>query len=708
MQSPLELHQEMLAAVVEALQTPAQSTYWVIQGHTLFLIIYLLGSGCFAYIVTKRVQPLLRAERDFRFDHPAQRVRNVLQFWLGQWRHPRYPVAGTVHLLVFAGFIILATRAFSVLLLGVSEGSVLPGLSGEAGRVYGIIADYFSTVVFLCMVVAAIRRIVFTPARYAVPAQYGKDHPRDAIFLLALIAVLMLADALFFGSKAAFEARVGHTSELLAPGSLAWMFTNVLGAASLPTLRRLHLGAYLLHDLTFFFLLCYRPFGIQFHVETSIFSVYFAKLTRGSLKPVRWGVPEEQLDQVKSFGVKSFEDFTWKHVLDFYSCADCGRCSDNCPAKAAGRPLSPRFLTIKARDYAFQHYPMFGKRANGKPLVGSIYTEDEIWSCTTCGACEQECPLLVEYIDKIVDLRRGLVEDGKVPQSLQKPLKALESRGNPYGKLEKKRGEWAAEREFQQVCSVKVLNGKQGAATLYFVDSITAYDDRMQSIGRATARVLHCLGENFGILGSAERDSGHDVRRFGEEMLFLALRDHNTQAIQSAGVKTIVTADPHAYNALKHDYKDIPPVEHISQVIARAVTSGRVSFQGVSNGDVYTFHDPCYLGRHNQVYDAPRTVLDAIPGLKRVEMGRSRDRSFCCGGGGLTLFYEPKEDERIGVKRVRMAAEAGAKVIVTACPYCMTNLEDAIKVAGFAGKMTVIDLAELADQQMARKIATAA
>ncbi|HET9305668.1 MAG TPA: (Fe-S)-binding protein, partial [Candidatus Sulfotelmatobacter sp.] len=207
---------------------------------------------------------------------------------------------------------------------------------------------------------------------------------------------------------------------------------------------------------------------------------------------------------------------------------------------------------------------------------------------------------------------------------------------------------------------------------------------------------------DFGILGPAERDSGHEARRFGEELLFMALRDHNTEAIKASGAKRIVTADPHAYNALKHDYTDVPEVEHISQVIAREVKSGKITFNAVNDDKVYAFHDPCYLGRHNGVYEDPRSVLDAIPGLKRVEMKRSRDRSFCCGGGGLMLFYEPKEEERIGVKRVKMAAEAGANVIVTACPFCMTNLEDAIKVAGLEGKMSAIDLAELAEQQMVR------
>ena len=689
-------------------QSIEQVTSWLVPGRTLFLTIHVLGVACFAYIVAKRLVPLVRGQRDLRFDHPLQRLGRVLKFWLGQWKHPRYRFAGTIHIFIFAGFIVLAMRAFTVLIIGVSENFVMPGLSGKAGPIYDVVTDYAATIVFLCMVIAIIRRLVFKPARYSVPAKYGKAHTADAIFLLALIAILMLADSLFAAAKAA-----GQAIEVLPTFSLPWMLQKALASASLPTLGRHYFGGYLLHELTFYFLLCYRPFGIQFHVETSLFNIYFAKLDREILKPVRWGVSDEHLDRVKSFGVKTFEDFTWKQMLDFYSCADCGRCSDNCPSNAVGRPLSPRFLTIKARDYVFRHYPVLGRAHNGTPLIGdkesgSIYSDDEIWSCTTCGACEEECPLLVEYIDKIVDLRRGMVDDGNVPQSLQKPLKALASRGNPYGKLEKKKADWTTAKDFAPTCNVKILNGKNSADTLYFVNSITSYDDRMQAIGRATARILDHVETNFGILGASEKDSGHEVRRFGEETLFIALRDHNVDAIKASGVQRIVTSDPHAYDALKHDYKDkdkdVPPVEHISQVIAREVKAGKIKFNPVENeNSVYTYHDPCYLGRHNKVYDDPRAVLDAIPGLKRVEMSRTRDRSFCCGGGGLMLFYEPKEDQRMGVKRVQMAAEAGANVIVTACPFCMTNIEDAIKVAGLEGKMTAIDLAELVDQQISRQ-----
>ena len=341
--------------MVEVLQSPAQATYGLISGHVLFLILNLLGLTCFAYIVAKRLVPLVRGECDFRFDRPWLRLSKVGQFWLGQWKHPRYRFAGTIHILIFSGFLILATRAFSLLIFGASGNCRNPGPDWP---LYDLVADYAGTIVFLCMVIAAVRRLVFKPARYQVPAKYGKRHPADAIFLLALIAILMASESLFEASGATLQAHQGAIAEFLPALSLAWMFSAVLASLSLATIWHLHLGAYLVDVLTFYFLLCYRPFGIQFHVETSLFNVFFAKLDKGTVKPVRWGISDEQLDQVKSFGVKTFEDFTWKHMLDFYSCADCGRCSDNCPANAVGRPLSPRFISIKARDYAFQHYPV--------------------------------------------------------------------------------------------------------------------------------------------------------------------------------------------------------------------------------------------------------------------------------------------------------------------------------------------------------------
>jgi len=685
-----------------ALISPAKASFIGIPAVIFSLLIPVVSVGVFTYIIAQRLAPLVKAAPDPRFDRIRERIYNMFKFAIGQYRQPRYLFAGIIHIILFAGFIIISLRSITLVMLGISEGFELPGLSGLAGEVYGIIKNFATTLVLMAALVAIVRRGVFKPKRYAVPPNYGKDHTWEAVFVLMLILGLVTCDMVFEGSLAAAQIQQGLAAETLVPATGTWFVANIFSSIPLEKLQNLHLGAYYLHELIFFFFLCFLPLGKHFHVITSLPNVFFMKLDKGKVKPVQWGVGEEQLDALESFGVKKFEDFTWKHILDFYSCADCGRCSDNCPANAAGRPLSPRFISIKCRDYSFKKYPLRGEMAHVQPFIGNVLEENEIWSCTTCGACEEECPLLIEYIDKIVDVRRGLVDEGIVPQSIQKPLRALEKRGNPYGKMEKKRADWT--NDLPEENNVKILNKKGAADTLYFVDSITSYDDRMHEIAKATARVLHAADTDFGILGPDERDSGHEVKRFGEEMLFLELKDRNTEAIVGSGVNRIVTGDPHAYNALKNDYDAIPSVEHISQVMARSIKAGRIRLKRVEDaGAIYTYHDPCYLGRHNGIYDIPRDVIDAIPGLKRVEMSKCKDRSFCCGGGGLMLFYEPEEEQRMGVLRVEMARKAGATTIVTACPFCMVNIEDAIKTSGLEGKMQAIDLVELVDRHLIKE-----
>ena len=684
-----------------ALISPASSSFLGIPANIIYILIPLAGVGIFAYIIFKRLTPLLKAAPDDRFNRFADRIGSVLKIWLAQWRHPRYMLAGVVHIFLFAGFLILGARSTQLVFIGFVDGFTLPGFGGGFGDFYNFLKDYAATWVLIAVAIAAVRRAIIKPPRYAVPPQYGREHTWEALLVLGLIAALVISESLFEASLIAAEIQKGLHAQFAAPLTLVWVFKHLLSGASPQALQSLHSASYFIHEIVFFFFLCFLPMGKHFHVVISLFNVFFMRLERGNVKPVRYGVDEERLDDLESFGVKVFEDFTWKHMLDFYTCADCGRCSDRCPANAVGRPLSPRFISIKGRDYAFKHYPILGRNGGeSKPLIGDIYSEDEIWSCTTCGACEQECPLGIEYIDKIVDLRRGMVDEGMVPQSLQKPMGALEKRGNPWGKMERKRAEWT--KELGEDLPVKILEKGQAAETLYFVDSISCFDDRMQEIARSTAKILHGAGIDFGILGQAEKDSGHEVRRFGEEMLFQDLKDQNTDAILNSGVNSIVTADPHAYNALKKDYKDIPPVEHISQTIVKNVNSGKIRLKPVEDtGKLYVYHDPCYLGRHNSLYEDPRAALDAIPHLKRIEMeGNCRDRSFCCGGGGLMLFYEPEEEQRMGVLRVKMAKEAGANVIVTACPFCLVNIEDAIKVAGLEGEMEAIDFCELIAGQM--------
>jgi len=685
--------------------SPADASVIGIPAVIFSVLIPLMGIAIFAYIINKRIAPLLKAAPDHRLDRISERIIQTLKIWLVQYRQPRYMFAGILHIIIFFGFLTLAIRSTSLVMIGIFPGFVFPGLGGVLGDIYAVCKDYAGTFVLIACVIAAIRRGIFKPARYAVPEKYGHDHTAEAVFVLGLISTLMISESLFEATLVAAQSQQELHAEFLAPATLGWFFKGMLENSSIRFLQGLHLISYYIHDLTFFFFLCFLPLGKHFHVITSIFNVFFMRLNRGNVKPVRYGVPDDKLDDLETFGVTHLEDFTWKHLLDFYTCADCGRCSDRCPANRVKRPLSPRFITIKGRDLMFKNYPLLGDMPESKPLIGDIYSEDEIWSCTTCGACEQECPLGIEYIDKMVDLRRGMIESGEVPQSLQKALGALEKRGNPWGKMERNRADWT--KELTNGYKVKILDNKNSAETLYFVDSITSFDDRMQNIGRATARILCAAGEDFGILGKAEKDAGNEIRRFGEEMLFQDIKEQNTEAILDSGVSRIITADPHTYNTLKHDYNhaDLPQVEHISQAIERYMTSGNLRLKPIEDATkVYTYHDPCYLGRHNGIYDSPRNVLDRISGIKRVEMkGNCQDRSFCCGGGGLMLFYEPEEEQRMGVIRVEMAKEAGANVIVTACPFCLVNMEDAIKVSGMEGKMEAIDLAELIDHHLIKE-----
>lgn len=683
-----------------ALVSPANAVLLGFPASVFSVLIPLLGLSALAYILWRRMLPLRRAAAAPRPRHIAERVRNT--FLYPHHRMPRYFWAGAIHITILSGFIIIAFHWAAMVFTGVFGPLHCTGLWGLTAEIYEDVKDVSTTLVLIACIWAIVRRGFFMPNRYAVPPRYGRGRSGETIAALAMIAVLMVADMFFVGSRTAAEMQHTLFAGIQVPGTGVWAVSRLLAEAPMKTLQTVHLAAYYLHQTVLFAFLCFLPFGRFFHLLVALPNLFLMKLETGTVKPVRWDVPEETLDSLESFGVKRFEDFTWKHILDFYACADCGRCSDRCPANAVSRPLSPRFISIKGRDYAFAHYPLLGTPREGGQLIGSVYDADEIWSCTTCGACEAECPLMIQYIDKIVDLRRGMVDDGNVPQSLQKPLLALQKRGNPYGAMERKRADWA--RPLAETTPVKVLKNKT-APLLYFVDSVSAYDERLHDIARATARVLAGLGEDFGVLGPAEKDSGHEVRRFGEELLFQDLRDHNTAAIHACGAERIVTGDPHAFNALRHDYADIPPAFHISQVLQQALSDGRLRFEPLQDpGRVYTYHDPCYLGRHNEIYEAPRQVLDAIPGLNRVEMtGNCRDRSFCCGGGGLMLFYEPIEERRMGQLRVEMAVAAGADVIVTACPFCLINIEDAIKTSGLEDRLTVVDLVEIAASHMVQK-----
>ncbi len=669
---------------------PAVERYLGIPGSFITLFILLIGLALFLYIIYKRLELLRSGKPDPRLDSLKQRFYDLIRYGILQWRQPRYLWIGILHIMIFWGFVVLALRSISLYALGIKAGFVLPLMGGSLGHLYSSLKDIFEIIVLFACIAAILRRAISRPSRYEF--KHGKAHKFHAYLVLGLISFLMVTDIAMDGSAIVLGEE--HAIVLPTAQAASYLFTGF----SRPALRVFFLWNYWLHVITLMVFLNYLPIGKHFHIITALFNVFLRKLNKGSIKPARWGVAN--IEDLDSLGVEKLGDFTWKHILDFYTCTECGRCSDNCPANTVGRPLSPMEITIKVRDYAYESKPLIpfmgrrGSRDPDLPLIGNILTPDEIWSCTTCGACEEECPVFIEYIDKMIDLRRHMVESAAIPKDFQDALLRFEKTGNPFGKPPGKRADWV--NELDDV-PVKILEEGDEVDVLYFVDSYASFDPQIQQIAMAIVRGFIKAGVDFGILGPRESDSAHQVRRLGEEGLFQFLVEENMETFKACTFKEIVTTDPHAFNILKKDYPGNLEVKHYTEFFLSLIESGRLRpVRSLDGGDIYTYHDPCYLGRHNGIYEAPRKILASIPDIKIVETENNRDRSFCCGGGDINLWYDIEQEEmRMGEKRVHMARDAGATVIVTACPFCLLNFDDAIKTTGLEGELKVVDLMEL-------------
>jgi Fe-S oxidoreductase len=666
---------------------PAVIRYLGIPGFAFGWLLLIVGVGLFAYIIWRRLQIILKGQKDPRFSDWGRRIWDVVVYGLIQKKQPRYFWAGLLHLMIFWGFVVLGLRSLDLVTQGLGLPLLRPLMESPFGRFFYLpLKDLFELIVLVACIWAILRRAIVKPKRYE------GSHQFEAYLVLGLIGFLMLTDMFYEGSL-----------QLLNQPNILWLpasqlASGILGSASPGFLKGLYPLSYWLHLLTFFFFLNFLPLGKHFHIITALPNVFFRKLRKGATKPARWGVSD--ITELEKLGAGQIEDFTWKHLLDLFSCTECGRCSDMCPANTVGRPLSPKMISIKLRDQAYKQYPLLSqKKTDSKQeeppeIIGDLIQPDEVWSCTTCGACEEECPVMIEYIDKMIDMRRHMIETGQAPKTFNQVLTYFEKTGNPFGKPAAKRADWT--KELPEV-PVKVLKEGDSMDVLFFVDSYGSYDPRIQAIAGAIAKGFNRAKIDFGILGPAEWDSGHQVRRLGEEGLFQVLVEQNMVGLESVQFKRIVTTDPHAFNTLKKDYPKPFEVQHYAQFFLDLVRQGVLKLQNkVSAEDCYTYHDPCYLGRHNGIYQEPRALLRAIPGLQMVEMERARDRSFCCGGGDVILWHEIEQEEiRMAEKRIQMAREAGANVIVTACPFCLIHFEDAIKTAGLESQMRVIDLMEL-------------
>ncbi len=669
---------------------PALEHYLGIPGSFITLFILIVGLALFFYIIYKRYLLLKSANPDPRFDSLWRRFYDLIIYGIFQKRQPRYLWIGILHIMIFWGFVVLILRSIALYGLGLKAEFILPFMGGSPGEFYHLFKDILEIIVLFACIAAILRRAISRPARYEF--KHGKAHKFHAYLVLGLISFLMVTDIAMDGSG----TLLGEKSDywLPAANSVSYLF-NGLGP---DTLKTIYLWNYWLHILTLMVFLNYLPLGKHFHIITGIFNVFLSKLKKGSIKPPRWGV--ENIEELDSLGVDKVEDFTWKHILDFYTCTECGRCTDNCPANIVGRPLSPMEVTLKIRDYAYESNPIFNLKGKADSpdqnlhLIGNVITPDEIWSCTTCGACEEECPVFIEYIDKMVEMRRHLVlMESRFPPEIEKIFRNMEVYDDPWGMGRALRTDWAGD------LKIKTITEDSDIDLLYWVGCAGAFDDRCKEVAASLVRVLQESGVTFGILGKEERCCGDFARRTGNEYLFQVLVRKNIEILKKCKVKKILTSCPHCYNTFKNEYPQFGgefEVIHHSEYIAELIKEGNLKLSKELDKTI-SYHDPCYLGRHNGLYEAPREILKLITGIKTIELERSRDRSFCCGAGGGRYWME-EYGKRINETRIDEVIEVKPDIITTACPYCLIMLEEGIKAKEeVSGELKALDIIEIVE-----------
>ncbi len=657
----------------------------------IFFLILLFGSlGTFGYLMESRLSLLAAAMPTDRLNHWGRRIRGVLVFFLGQRRilNRRYLWPGLMHALIFWGFLAVALNSVHFVGGGFSAGWHLPGFGPGTvpGEGYVLVRDIFEFLVLVMVLVAMARRIFIRPSRLTLSG--------DALLVLGMIGALMLTDQFMAGIETAHHAGAGYRS--LAGAALAPFMAGLSPGAAVTFYQSvwwIHLG-------TLLFFLTFLPVSKHFHVITALPSVLFRRLDSGSL-------PSMDLENLENFGISGFKDLRWKDILDVYSCTECGRCQEACPAFHTGKPLNPKQINEDMREALFPALPaLLGRAGEGADTAGPVLptetiADDVLWSCTTCRACEEACPLFIEFIDRIVGMRRKLVlEDSSFPGELTAMFKNLERQGNPWGIDPSERTEWT-----EGLDVPLMADHTEGVEYLLWVGCAGAFDDRSKKVARATARLLTAAGVKFAILGAEETCTGDSARRAGNEYLFQMLAEQNVETLNRYGVQKIIAQCPHCFNTLKNEYPEFGgryEVVHHSQILAELLADGRLPLmQTAADLPPVTFHDSCYMGRHNGVYDQPREALKAVPGLELVEMPRNRENGFCCGAGGARMWLEESLGTKVNLDRVEEAAKTGAGVIASSCPFCITMLADGVNDTGRQEAMQVMDIAQILESRLA-------
>jgi Fe-S oxidoreductase len=667
-------------------------------GPLLTATMLLLAGGFFSFTMLRRVAPLLALRRVNRLDHPGERLAGLLRFGIGQRRmlDPEEIRPGLMHVVIFAAFLVLALRTITLFGMGFAEGFHLPLLAPASpfGRAYGLAKD----VMVLGAIAAAVgflwRRLVSKPDRVTLSWEGN--------VILGFIAGLMVTDMMFDGAG---MLAAGEPSSWWAPaGSLAASAYSGLGLSA-GAVRVLGLGGFWVHlaiVLAFGNLL---PYGKHFHIITALLNVYLRALPPGAAALRKLDLESEAAD----YGAQSMSDLSWKEALDVYSCTECGRCQTHCPTYVTGKPLSHKEVNRAIKHHLIEEAPRLvalsrardpaAREAAAAELtaLASIVPPETFWACTTCGWCETACPVLIENIPRLIDLRRRKVlVDSEFPDEAARVFKGIETQGNPWGIGSNRRTEWC-----EDLALPRASDG-QGFEYLFFVGCAGAFDDRQKKVSRAIVRILREAGVSFAILGEEETCNGEAARRLGNEYLYQTQAAATVEKLNGYGVKKVLVQCPHCLNTIQNELPQFGghyEVVHHTQLVAQLVAAGRLrpGRAPVLDGQAVTFHDPCYLARHNGVNQAPREAL-ASAGIQLSEMPRNRRQGFCCGAGGGRMWLEEKLGTRVNHSRVEEAAatlgESGG-VVAVGCPFCMTMLRDGVNETGREDKIRVLDVAEI-------------
>ena len=663
-------------------------------------LLLVAALGVFGVSIRGRWKLLhLSGERP-HIDRIGERFRLTLKYALGQKRLTRYKFAGLAHKAIFFGFLMLLLRTLILFARGFT-GDPKFGYwifdSGDLlGNFYGLIKDIYIVLVITGVVVFLHYRLVIKPKRMTLNG--------EGVLILAIILVMLLADVLYEGAGLVLASRDAaglHFSIWEPLGSLLIPFLESAPDGTLVFLYHLGFWTHVTLVLIFLNLL---PHTKHFHIITAIPNIFMQELEpAGKLKPIE--DIEGRIDREETLGIRRIDQFSFNAILDFYSCTECGRCTDQCPAARTGKLLSPKQLTIDLRDHLYANQSALRKANGDKPaamddLVPAVIDTEALWACTTCGACEQECPLHISFVDKIVDLRRYLVQEkGECSSTLQETFSSMEATGSPYGVGSDERMNWAAGLD------VPLRNETDDIDILFWVGCAPATDERAKSIARAMARLLNLAGLKWAVLGPEESCTGDVARRAGNEYLFQAMAEANIETLNGYHTKKILTVCPHCFNTLQHEYPDFGgkyEVIHHTEYLAKLMSEGKLTPTHEVNTTI-VYHDSCYLGRLNGIYDSPRKILASIPGVTLVEATASRDRGMCCGAGGGQMFKEDEPgDERINFARADQLLETGADTISSACPFCMRMLTDALNTKQH------IDIAQLDIAEVLLKSVTGA